>query len=308
MQNPDNPINRFARYLNKSPQDVADDLGLGISTFQKLSANEPEKLTALIEEKTLFSFAKSGPSTLPDIVTQEEKSHIFTDFLIADSKKKNEFRRNDLRQNKDIKIFKKYSKGQPCYTIEDIADGTPLSPGKNLLTYEFAKLLYLDDETLKKLGRFSPAIHLDIPAIGRKCPEFATDQLTLAVVIEALAAEIVNLTTLPNERLRAILIFQDLAVVEGIFAQLKKLHAKAPALDQIKLNLYRRYKDWFCNQFNLSRGYFEKAMLEGATRISDMRNRSAEEARVWEVPIEHLGAILVFADAPPIFSLRSDGP
>jgi hypothetical protein len=309
MQNPDSPVNRFARYLGKSAQNVADDLGIGISTFQKLSANEPEKLMALIERKTLFSFAKAGQSTLPHNVPTEEKAHIFSDHLIADSQKKSEFRKNDLRQNKDIKISKKYSQGQPCYTLEDISDGTPLSPGKNLLTYEFAKLLYLDGDALRKLGRFSPAIHHDIPAIGQKCPEFATGQLTLAVVVEALTAETVKiLTTELDDRLRAILIFQDLAIVEGIFKELKKLHAKARALSEPASQTHRRFKDWFCHQFNLSRSCFQKAMSEGATRISDMRTRSAKEANVWEVPMEHLGAILVFSDAPPIFSLRSDGP
>jgi hypothetical protein len=316
MKNSSNPINRFIHNLNVSTQDVANVLELSLSAFQKLSASKneegistPEKLMKMIEEKTACSFAQAGPSTPHENVTEEEKAHLFTDLLIADSQKKSDFRKDDLRQNKDIKISKKYSSGQPYYTIEDIADGTPLSPGKNLLTYEFSKLLYLDAKALAELGRFSPAIHMDIPAVGKKCPEFATGELTLALLIEALKAELARiLTTPPDGRLKAILLFRDLAVVEGIFKELKKLHAKHPALNDTESKLHRRFKDWFSNQFNLSKSCFRKAMSEGATRISDMRNRKAQEARVWEIPVEHLGAILVFADAAPIFSLRSDGP
>jgi hypothetical protein len=305
MKNPDNPINRFARYLGKGAQNVADDLGMGLSNFQKQSANNPEELKKVIEEKTSFSFAKDNQSILRENISPSEKTLVCADLLTADTKKKNAFRNNDLRINGNVRIFKNFLPGgTPHYIVEDIEAGTPLSPGGNLLTQEFSQLLYVDDKALAKLGRLSPVISLDVQAIGQKCPEYANGKLTIAHLIEALKKELAQfMTTLGEERFEAIRFMAEVAIIEGIFEKLKLLYSKDSALDERDSQLYERYKDWFCSQFNLSKKNFLKAMSTGRIIIFDARGRSVKEAQLNDIAAEYLGILLVFGDEFPAFSL-----
>jgi hypothetical protein len=304
MQNPENPINRFANCLNEPPASISNILGISLSTFQKQSAYKPIELQRLIEKQTPLIFSDDIGPQFKENISQMEKQRIVEDLLASHSAKSNSFHNYRLHSAKNTRIFKDFmTSGLPHFTVVDLTVGTPLSPNSNLLTYEFSTFLRLDKDWVDSFGKIVSVSGFNLKTVAEKCltrnPEGITAMQFLNAVQEETNSVLADAKKLFQPELDFI---RELTLTKSLFEQLKGLHEKRKSLAPKEFSYYERYKDWFVNQYNLSRKEFKKALKEGNIVIWDVRQLDLQAPPAEENSLVDLRVALLFHDSPPRLS------
>jgi len=269
--------------------------------FQTLSAKRPPtELMARVENDLAISFGEEdrclpSPQQRMDAQTQRE----FIDGLLRNGRRRQDrYGELLLKSKTDIFVHRTTTaSGGTKYIVDDLRAGTPTTARGNVLTYEFSSLLkpraewkiLLQGVTQVQAGQFEKVWEACLQTYPKG---FTADQF--------LAAWRQEETEIAAEDWRQVLrVLNPLAefyLVRSLFSTLKELHLKRKASSDQIFAKYKRYQDWFMDEYDLSPKLYDLALKMGWIALLDEDFEGTQKSgREFPLP-ENLRIALIFED------------